>query len=431
MKKNYIALFAVLSIVLHLGFTNSDNPNYGSKPFTGSEQYAKHSKQLSNDNNPVSASGAPIYYFDNFDGANDTSSLKARDYLVYYRGSGPQGVTPTWFQGNGTVFPAFNGPNDGYVAANYNAVTGANNIDSWLVLPDLTVFANDVIRFQCRSVTGNPFPDSVRVMYNDQNGTTPESPGWVELGRFLASPSGNWEQKSFAAPTFGTNTRFAIRYNVVDGGPSGANSNFIGIDELTVEGQGLLPVELSSFVSLVNKNNVTLNWSTASETNNSGFDIERATVNGQLPIENWNKIGNVTGSGTINVPVEYSFTDKNLASGKYAYRLKQIDYNGNFEYFNLSNEVNIGVPSRFELSQNYPNPFNPSTTINFEIPSEGKVSLKVFDMSGKEVSTLVNEVRSAGYYSYNFNASGLTSGIYFYTLNANDFSGTRKMLLIK
>ncbi|HMQ70590.1 MAG TPA: choice-of-anchor J domain-containing protein [Ignavibacteria bacterium] len=428
MKKIYFVLFTFLSLGVFLGFTNSDNPKNGSKFFNGSEQDVKHSEQLSNDNNinPVSASGAPIYYFDNFDGANDTTSLKARDYLVYYRGSGPQGLTPTWFQGNSTVFPAYNGPDTGYIAANFNVVTNTNNIDSWLVLPDLTVFTGDVIRFQCRSVTSNPFPDSVRVMYNDQNGTTPESPGWVELGRFLATPSGNWEQKSFIAPTFGTNTRFAIRYTVVNGGPFGDNSNFIGIDELTVEGQGLLPVELSSFVSVVTNNNVTLNWSTASETNNSGFDIERSNATGE-----WSKAGSVTGNGTTELTSNYSFTDRNLNSGIYNYRLKQIDYNGNFEYFNLSNEVNVGVPSQFELSQNYPNPFNPSTSINFELPFDGKVSLKVFDMSGKEVSTLVNEVKAAGYYTYSFNASGLTSGIYFYTLNSNNFSSTKKMLLIK
>ena len=186
-----------------------------------------------------------------------------------------------------------------------------------------------------------------------------------------------------------------------------------------------LPVELSSFVSSVSGNNVTLNWATASEANNSGFDIERSTVNGQ-----WSKIGNVAGNGT-SAGHSYAFTDRNLSTGKYNYRLKQTDFNGNFEYFNLSSEVSIGVPAKFELSQNYPNPFNPSTKISFALPNDGKVSLKIYDMTGKEVMSLVNEVKTAGYYSVSFNASSLSSGIYFYTLSADNFKATKKMMLVK
>ncbi|MBK8983607.1 MAG: T9SS type A sorting domain-containing protein [Ignavibacteria bacterium] len=188
----------------------------------------------------------------------------------------------------------------------------------------------------------------------------------------------------------------------------------------------LLPVELSSFVSTISGSSVTLNWATASETNNSGFDIERSSVNGT-----WSKIGNVSGNGTSAVGHNYTYTDKNLSSGIYNYRLKQIDFNGNFEYFNLSNEVNIGIPVKYDLSQNYPNPFNPSTSINYDLPVDGNVSLKIFDMSGKELMTLVNEVKTAGYYSVNFNASDLSSGVYFYTITADNFTATKKMMLLK
>ena len=193
---------------------------------------------------------------------------------------------------------------------------------------------------------------------------------------------------------------------------------------------GLLPVELSSFLSSINRRNVTLNWITASETNNAGFDIERSNVNGQTSNE-WLKVGTVSGNGTTASSHSYTFTDRNLASGTYSYRLKQTDFNGNFEYFNLNNEVNVGVPSDFELSQNYPNPFNPATNLEFGISELGFVSLKVYDASGKEVATLVNETKPAGYYSVNFNASSLSSGIYFYTLQANNFTATKKMSLIK
>jgi Secretion system C-terminal sorting domain len=188
----------------------------------------------------------------------------------------------------------------------------------------------------------------------------------------------------------------------------------------------VLPVELASFTSVINGRDVTLNWSTASELNNMGFDIERSTVN-----ETWSRIGNVNGNGTTNLSTSYLFTDRNLASGQYNYRLKQIDLNGNFHYYNLSNEVNVGVPAKFDLSQNYPNPFNPSTKINYDLPFDSKVSIKVFDMSGKEVATLVNDTKTAGYYSINFNASNFGSGVYFYTITADNFTSTKKMMLVK
>ncbi len=426
MKKISTLIAAVFLLSFLFGFTGNDKPKKHSMDFSGPSQ-DKNSKPVITDNNQHSSikdGAGSIYYTDNFDLANDTNGLKARGYLVYYRGTGPQGNTATWFQGNPIVFDAFNGATNSYAGANYNVVTGVNNIDSWLVLPDMTVFTGDVLSFYCRTVSPSSFPDSVTVSYNASGGTTPESAGWVNLGKFKCDEA--WTLKSFIAPADGFAARFAIRYKVVNGGPAGDNSDYIGIDALNVEGLGLLPVELSGFVSAVNINNVTLNWTTATETNNSGFDIERTSSNGT-----WTKVGNVAGNGTSTVSNSYSFTDRNLASGNYSYRLKQIDFNGNFEYFNLSNEVNVGIPSKFELSQNYPNPFNPSTSINFNLPVDGKVSIRLFDMSGKEVAVLVNEVKSAGYYSVNFNAASLSSGVYFYAITANNFTATRKMLLVK
>jgi hypothetical protein len=211
---------------------------------------------------------------------------------------------------------------------------------------------------------------------------------------------------------------------------SGGFATLLGLTPYQVRGLAyadpILPVELASFVSSVNGRNVELNWATTSETNNSGFDIERSSVSGS-----WTKVANVAGNGTTTSANSYSYTDRNLASGNYNYRLKQIDFNGNFEYFNLSGEVNVGIPSKFDLSQNYPNPFNPSTSISFDLPVDGKVSLKIFDMSGKEMMTLVNEVKTAGYYSVSFNGSNLSSGAYFYRINAGDFTATKKMTLIK
>jgi len=117
-----------------------------------------------------------------------------------------------------------------------------------------------------------------------------------------------------------------------------------------------------------------------------------------------------------------------MNSGKY---IKQIDFNGNFEYFTLSDEVVVGVPDNFELSQNYPNPFNPFTRIDFQLPIDGNVNISVYDNSGKEVMTIVNEFKTAGYYSVSLNASSLSSGVYFYKITSDNFSGVRKMMLVK
>lgn len=195
----------------------------------------------------------------------------------------------------------------------------------------------------------------------------------------------------------------------------------------------VLPVEIASFNSMVVRNEVILDWSTISEINNSSFEIERAVSlsNGSV---SYSKVGSVNGNGTSNGMNSYKFTDRNVQSGKYKYRLKQIDFNGNYEYINLSHEVIVGVPSKYDLSQNYPNPFNPATKINFEIPIDSKVTLKLFDISGREVATLVNEQRTAGYYTVTFNANDFASGIYFYRITAGDnsqFTMTKKMMLVK
>ncbi|HAY32898.1 MAG TPA: FG-GAP-like repeat-containing protein [Ignavibacteria bacterium] len=190
-----------------------------------------------------------------------------------------------------------------------------------------------------------------------------------------------------------------------------------------------LPVELSSFISSVSGRNVTLAWTASSELNNSGFEIERAS-----DIENnivWNKTGFVNGTGTSNQPTQYSFTDRNLESGKYKYRLKQIDFNGSYEYFELAEEVSIGIPDKYDLSQNYPNPFNPATTINYDLPIDGIVTIKVFDILGREMKTLVNEMKNAGYYNITFSASDLSSGAYFYRMTSGDFAAVKKFVVLK
>lgn len=216
------------------------------------------------------------------------------------------------------------------------------------------------------------------------------------------------------------------------GGTSGNQGNFCIVQLTDV----VLPVEISSFTALTNRNNISLNWTTVMEINNTGFDVERKLVIHQQETH-WTKIGNVNGHGNSDEQTNYTFIDNGLQTGTYTYRLKQIDYNGNYEYFTLNNEVQVGMPEQFALSQNYPNPFNPVTKINYDIPFDSKVNLKVYDMLGREAASLINnDLQKAGYYSVQLNGNNLTSGTYFYRINAagvngKEFTLTKKMILIK
>jgi N-acetylneuraminic acid mutarotase len=212
---------------------------------------------------------------------------------------------------------------------------------------------------------------------------------------------------------------------VVAGGYNGtapANTTFIyTADDPT-------PVELSSFTSNVVNNEVQLRWSTATETNNKGFSVERKS-NG-----NWETIGFISGKGTTTEISNYTFTDK-VNGSKYSYRLKQVDFDGTFEYSPVIN-VDLTGPKVYLLSQNYPNPFNPSTIIKFGLATDSKVSVKVFDILGREVATLINGSLEAGSHEVQFNAKNITSGVYFYKIEANGvdgskFSATKKMMLTK
>ncbi len=203
-----------------------------------------------------------------------------------------------------------------------------------------------------------------------------------------------------------------------------------GIAVLTVTGS-IVPVELVSFTANTNGNIVTLNWFTSTETNNSGFEIERSSHTGRSRnMTEWESIGFINGNGTTTETQSYSFTDNNLASRKYFYRLKQIDFDGTFEYSN-DVEVIVNVPNKFELSQNYPNPFNPSTKIKYQIATSIHVSLKIYDVLGNVVTSLVDEVQPSGNYEVTFDASTLSSGTYFYKLQAGSFVQINKMILLK
>ncbi len=202
------------------------------------------------------------------------------------------------------------------------------------------------------------------------------------------------------------------------------------------ENDQMVPVELEIFTAKLSGKAIELNWQTATEVNNYGFYIERASCceNGNAYTKGgWITLGFVEGHGNSNSPHKYSFIDNTKTitkSGKYSYRLKQTDINGDFEYSNII-EMDISIPLKFELFQNYPNPFNPTTNITFTLPVNTQIKLSVHNILGEEIATLFNGNKKAGFYTFVFNATDYSTGVYFYRLKAGNFSKTKQMILIK
>lgn len=208
------------------------------------------------------------------------------------------------------------------------------------------------------------------------------------------------------------------------------------IDDVRIWTPQTVPVEFTTFTATQQGSKINLAWNTATELNNQGFEVERKVVSASA--SDWKVVGYVEGHGTMSEPVDYTFADDiaGINADMIVYRLKQIDYNGVYQY---SDEVEVTefVPTAYNLSQNYPNPFNPTTTISFAIPADNFVSLKVYSLLGEEVATVYEGLLSAGNHEMDFNASALTSGVYMYVLRSGsdeasaDFTATNKMMLLK
>ena len=206
--------------------------------------------------------------------------------------------------------------------------------------------------------------------------------------------------------------------------------DFWYVDDVTLMDLDVVPVELTSFTAKAVGGKVNLNWQTSTETNNKGFEVERQAGN------EWNMIGFVGGYGTTTEKHSYKFDDKKLSEGTYSYRLKQIDFDGTFEYSDIVNVKVDNIPNEFSLSQNYPNPFNPSTNINFSLPVNSKVTINVFNVLGQKVKTLINGSLAAGENNISFDASEFNSGVYLCRIDAegidgSKFSSVKKMILAK
>ncbi len=198
------------------------------------------------------------------------------------------------------------------------------------------------------------------------------------------------------------------------------------LDNFLVYGTYIVPVELTSFTAATGDNEVTLSWSTASEINNQGFEIQRSS-NGDFVT-----VGFVEGYGTTTEIQNYSYTDKEIPVGSYSYRLKQIDFGGAYSYSEVINvEIDVTNPKEFALYQNYPNPFNPTTKINFALPVKTQLQLNVYNMLGEKVAEIFNGTLESGFHEFIFDAANLSSGVYVYRIESDKFTDSKKMSILK
>lgn len=332
----------------------------------------------------ISTNWPNMTYFD-FSSQSSSNDSTGTNFLADFRGTSNEGLN---FGAENTLIPG----------RRYLRYALIGNLDTVTTVPEWTGLA--------------PW---VTVSWDWPNGTSgqPVKVGelWVVYTRegHYACMEITYTDSSNGQPGYGTYFKFRYKYQ-----PNGTRN-------LT----GVIPVELTSFIGNVNHNNVTLQWITSSETNNAGFNVERKSNS-----EEWATISYVSGKGTSTEKNVYLFEDLNLNDGNYSYRLKQIDFDGKFEY---TNEINVEITTlnKFSLNQNYPNPFNPATVISYYLPEATFVTLRVYNSVGEEVTQLVNQYKEAGSHSIEFNPAKLSSGIYFYKLSAGNSIETKKMILSK
>ena len=263
--------------------------------------------------------------------------------------------------------------------------------------------------------------DSLVLLHGGTNGELVTAPPTTSY--FVPEPN-QWGNMKFAVPE-GTNK---FLFKAIDG-----HGNNLYLDNIKII-YSEVPVELVSFTAAASAGDVTLNWTTATETNNSGFEIQRKSVANSNQSE-WIKVGFVKGQGTTTEKNTYVYKDQNLETGSYSYRLKQIDLDGSYHYSKIV-ETDVTRPAEFSLQQNYPNPFNPSTQIKFSLSTDSKVTLSVFNILGQKVKTLINGNLASGEHKITFDASDLNSGVYFYRIeaagsNGEKFNEVKKMILTK
>ncbi|MBK7631579.1 MAG: immune inhibitor A [Ignavibacteriales bacterium] len=299
---------------------------------------------------------------------------------------------------------------------------------------DLSSYAHPRLSFWTKyDIESNYDYGQVEISTNNGSTFTPLAGNFTQPGTGSFQPNGeplydgvqsSWVNEEMDLTSYNSN-QVKLKFELKTDGSLTKDGWYI--DDIGILVYGIVPVELSSFTAIAQDKNILLNWITSSETNNMGFDIERRSSKSNT---SWQKLGFTSGKGTTTEKSTYSFVDENPIKGKSFYRLKQIDFDGSFKIYN-SVEVDYGTVDEYSLAQNYPNPFNPSTEINFSLAKSSSVTLKVYNILGSEVVTLVNDFMEAGKHTVQFNAKDFTSGVYFYTIKADNFTSTRKMILMK
>ena len=286
------------------------------------------------------------------------------------------------------------------------AIDGQNYSEKF----NVTVTANEIVGLQAYDIEGDGHNEIIFGSAGQLNIYSVTDLSIIWQSEILGSTAGRFNSIVVSDIDFDNKTEILI----------GTNFTVVGF-----QGPSIVPVELISFIAFAQNGNAVLEWSTATELNNFGFEVQR-----MINPNEFVTIGFVDGQGTTTETNNYRFVDSYMQYGYYTYRLKQVDFDGSFT-FSEEVIVDLTVPTQFNLSQNYPNPFNPVTTIEYSIPNDGLVTLKVYNIVGEEVVTLVDEIRQPGNYDISFEASNLSSGVYFYKLKAGNFSLVKKMIINK
>jgi hypothetical protein len=385
----------------------------------------------------VSTSGTPMY-------ADTMSFIVGTPIIIFEDVTNDPNVlwtitaTPTTPKWESTTTSYHSAPNSYTDSKTGNYVNNAT-VTMTLTNPiNLTMYQHPRLSFWTRyNIETNWDYGQVKVSTNNGSTWIPLAGNYTEPGVGSFQPNGqplydgirtNWAQEEMDL-TGRTSAQNKFQYQLRTDGNTVADGWYV--DDIVVFIYGIVPVELSSFTATAFNTEVILNWTTSSELNNMGFEIERKSLSNNY---GWQSIGFVEGSGNSTSLNNYSFTDKNPIKGTLLYRLKQVDFDGSYKIYTTEAVQFEGIYV-YALEQNYPNPFNPSTVINYSIPAAGQVNLTVYNLLGSEVAVLVNEYKEAGNYSVEFSTedlkNSLGSGVYIYTLKAGTFTQTRKMVVLK
>lgn len=344
------------------------------------------------------------------------------------------GTGQNWFQGDVRKFIAYSGATTSYAAANYQSVggvSGQGTISNWLISPELSLQNGSTISFYTRTISGSLFPDRLEVRLSKNGASTNIGSGTETTGDFTTLllsvnpsleageyPDTNWTKYTISLSDISgiAAGRIALRYYVTDAGSNANNSNYIGIDEFSYE--NVLPVTLLNFRGTIQDNKAMLNWSTASEINNKGFDIEISRDN-----KNFSPLGFVAGHGSTPGINYYSFTDSKLLSGSNYYRLKQIDVDGNFKY---SSVIKLDL-QKFDW-EIFGNAAGNNSWIQLQTEAENYIAIQIISINGQVIQTINKGNLPPGTYNIPLNLQNNAHGIYIIRLSVDKHIYSKKLI---